>query len=66
MKLYKDNKGLSVGSWYYRGGRFYVVINTGGTVEKHGPVAWYKRLYLEILECLGKSMSLSEIREFIK
>jgi hypothetical protein len=55
-----------IGSWEYMSGCFYVVVNTGGTMEKHGRVAWYKRLWLEILECLGKPMSLLEVRKFIK
>ena len=55
-----------IGSWKYMDGCFYVVVNSGGTIEKHGPVRWYKRLWLELLECMGKPKSISEVREFIQ
>ena len=55
----------SIGDWYVMSGQLYVVVNSGGTVEKHGHVKWYRRLWLEILECFGKKKSLDELREFI-
>lgn len=60
------NENRSIGSWYVSNGCFYVIINRGGTVEKHGRVSWYKRAWLEVLDCIDRPMSLSGIREFIK
>jgi hypothetical protein len=56
---------MKVGSWVYMDGIFYIVVNSGGTLEKHGPLVWYKRAWLEILDCIDRPMSLRRLREFI-
>jgi hypothetical protein len=55
-----------IGEIIFIKGTGYVQVNAAGTKEKLPRLKWCARLYLEVMQGLGKTMPLSKIRRFCK
>ena len=65
MKINYNNQ-IIVGKIKIISGTPYIVVNIGGTLEKHNKINWIGQLKLEIMQGIGKYLTVCEARDFIK